>query len=121
MNDVQKCKSLTCQNFPKPVRICLSYVLLKRFSKGCVAENGIETESTILKPEVNMTGNSNDHSLKNPCTQKKYVVTESDFPIACPPKSERIWDAHPRVYLEANEHGKIICPYCSTEFVIQSN
>ena len=39
-----------------------------------------------------------------------------DLPLSCPLPNERVWDAHPRVYLELDERGKALCPYCGTHY-----
>lgn len=52
------------------------------------------------------------------CEKRHYEVTEDDLPLSCPPKGQRVWDAHPRVYLPIKQEGKVICPYCSTQFVL---
>jgi len=53
-----------------------------------------------------------------PCQNKQYYVTENK-PVVCPPPDERIWDAHPRVYLNLDESGHVNCPYCGTAFILK--
>jgi uncharacterized Zn-finger protein len=53
------------------------------------------------------------------CTKRRYEVTRADFPICCPPKDSRVWDAHPRVYLPIKETGHAVCPYCDAEFILK--
>lgn len=52
------------------------------------------------------------------CENQRIEVKRSELPLSCPRPNERIWDAHPRVYLpiEDTADGKIICPYCGTEY-----
>lgn len=58
-------------------------------------------------------------SNQRACQTKRYYVTENTMPVVCPPRDERVWDAHPRVYLNLNEQGEVACPYCGTEFILQ--
>lgn len=53
------------------------------------------------------------------CTKRRYEVTQKDLPLSCPPRDDRVWDAHPRVYLPIAETGMVICPYCSAEYVLK--
>lgn len=55
-----------------------------------------------------------------PCHQKEYLVNFTDSLIVCPPLNERIWDAHPRIYLTLKEEGYVDCPYCGTKFVLKN-
>ena len=50
------------------------------------------------------------------CDEKLVTVTEADLPLCCPLPGQRIWDAHPRVYLTIGKQQDAICPYCSTRF-----
>ena len=36
------------------------------------------------------------------------------LPICCPPKTDALWNQHPRVYLPIEATGEAICPYCGT-------
>jgi uncharacterized Zn-finger protein len=58
-------------------------------------------------------------SGKQACTKRRYEVTTADLPVSCPPRSMRVWDAHPRVYLALDETGQTVCPYCEALFVLQ--
>lgn len=55
------------------------------------------------------------------CTARRYEMTRADLPLSCPPRDERIWDGHPRVYLPIEESatGKYTCPYCGTEYILK--
>jgi uncharacterized Zn-finger protein len=55
------------------------------------------------------------------CTKRRYEITQADLPLSCPSRDERVWDAHPRVYLpiEDEKTGTIVCPYCSAEYVLK--
>lgn len=52
------------------------------------------------------------------CTQRRYTITKADLPLSCPPREDRVWDAHPRVYLPIAQVGKVVCPYCSAEYIL---
>lgn len=54
------------------------------------------------------------------CTQKCYEMTEADLPLSCPPREDRVWDAHPRVYLPIETTGEVICPYCGAKYVLKN-
>lgn len=53
------------------------------------------------------------------CTKRRFEVTARDLPLSCPPRTDRIWDAHPRIYLPIEEAGTMDCPYCGTEYVLK--
>ncbi len=57
-------------------------------------------------------------SDKPACTQRYAELTYADLPLSCPPRDEAVWDAHPRVYLPIADEGKVVCPYCSTEYIL---
>lgn len=54
------------------------------------------------------------------CTALTIELTAADLPVACPPRDDRVWDAHPRVYLTLNAQGQVTCPYCSTTYVLKT-
>lgn len=56
---------------------------------------------------------------KQACTKRRIEVTKQDLPVSCPPRGDRVWDAHPRVYLPVEEVGRAVCPYCETEYVLK--
>ena len=51
--------------------------------------------------------------------QDKTIVTARDLPLHCPPKSAPLWSQHPRVFLDIEDSGEILCPYCSTLYVLE--
>lgn len=61
-----------------------------------------------------------NHSIEQAaCTERRYEITTQDLPLSCPPRTERVWDAHPRVYLPIVEAaGTIMCPYCGTKYIL---
>ena len=50
------------------------------------------------------------------CEHEVVEVTQKDLPMCCPRHGERVWDAHPRVYMPTEE--KMRCPYCGTIYVL---
>ena len=54
------------------------------------------------------------------CTKQHYEISEKDLPLSCPPRDERVWDAHPRVYLPIEEQGESVCPYCGTKYILKN-
>jgi uncharacterized Zn-finger protein len=56
---------------------------------------------------------------KAACTELHNTLTYADLPLSCPPQDTRVWDAHPRVYLPIEELGKVTCPYCGAQYVLQ--
>lgn len=55
---------------------------------------------------------------KKPCTQKKVEINLADLPLCCPMPNQRLWDGHPRVYLDIKTTGFADCPYCETHYVL---
>ncbi|GEM_PF-266183 len=53
------------------------------------------------------------------CTKRHCDITQADLPLSCPPQDDRVWDAHPRVYLPIEKTGHATCPYCSTEYTLK--
>ncbi len=49
----------------------------------------------------------------------QFIVTRAELPLSCPMRGETLWDAHPRVYLPIEEAGRVTCPYCSAEYVLE--
>ena len=55
------------------------------------------------------------------CTEKQYEVTHDQLPLCCPLPDQRIWDAHPRVYLPIEQTGQVTCPYCDAHYVLKTH
>ncbi len=53
------------------------------------------------------------------CTRRRIEITASDLPLSCPPRKDRVWDAHPRVYLPMKQPAMSFVPYCDTEYVLK--
>jgi uncharacterized Zn-finger protein len=60
----------------------------------------------------------NDADLTKACSQRLCELTHQDLPLSCPMPDQRLWDAHPKVYLPIAESGREICPYCGTEYIL---
>jgi uncharacterized Zn-finger protein len=45
------------------------------------------------------------------------TVTAKDLPLHCPMPSMKLWDAHPRVFIDVTTTGRAMCPYCGTNYV----
>lgn len=54
-----------------------------------------------------------------PCDQTSVTVSQADLPLCCPMPDKMLWNAHPRVYLPIAAAGKVLCPYCSTEYILE--
>jgi len=47
---------------------------------------------------------------------REIEVTAKDLPLHCPMPSMKLWDAHPRVFIDVAETGEAKCPYCGTVY-----
>lgn len=54
-----------------------------------------------------------DASLGTASAQRSYEVHRAELPLSCPTPAQKLWNAHPRVYLSIEETGSALCPYCS--------
>jgi uncharacterized Zn-finger protein len=52
-------------------------------------------------------------------SERSVTITVKDLPLFCPPKNAPLWSQHPRVFLEVEEEGEILCPYCGTHYVLE--
>ena len=52
-------------------------------------------------------------------TRRRYKITQEDLPLSCPMPEDRLWDAHPRVYLPIESEGHFVCPYCEAEYILK--
>lgn len=53
------------------------------------------------------------------CRENSIEVTEKDLPLCCPMPGDRLWDAHPRVYLPIETKGEVVCPYCEIKYTLR--
>lgn len=56
--------------------------------------------------------------LTNASTQERVEVSRADLPLSCPQPDQKLWNAHPRVYLPVEDSGEVSCPYCGTHYVL---
>lgn len=61
------------------------------------------------------TDASND-TLETASAQDTYQVSREQLPLSCPMPEQKLWNAHPRVYLPIEETGSASCPYCSARY-----
>jgi uncharacterized Zn-finger protein len=59
-----------------------------------------------------------DETLGNANTQSQVEVSRADLPLSCPTPEQKLWNAHPRVYLPIEDNGETSCPYCGTHYVL---
>jgi uncharacterized Zn-finger protein len=54
--------------------------------------------------------------FKAPNAQRRVEVQRRDLPLP----GASLWDSHPKVYIpiEESQDGHMLCPYCSTEYVL---
>jgi uncharacterized Zn-finger protein len=60
--------------------------------------------------------------MKEHENKQNYIeITDQDLPLSCPMPHMSHWNSHPRVFLEIEktEKGEILCPYCSTKYVLK--
>ncbi|MCA3000983.1 MAG: zinc-finger domain-containing protein [Rhodocyclaceae bacterium] len=53
---------------------------------------------------------SNDNRIK------PIKVTATDLPLHCPTPSMKLWNSHPRVFIDVTTTGEAKCPYCGTAY-----
>jgi len=56
-----------------------------------------------------------------PNAHRSVEVTRRDLPLHCPMPGASLWNSHPKVYLpiEDTRDGEMICPYCSTRYILK--
>jgi len=59
-----------------------------------------------------------DDSLEYANTQTRVDVDRGDLPLSCPRPNQKLWNAHPRVFLPIEDNGETCCPYCGTCYVL---
>jgi uncharacterized Zn-finger protein len=60
-------------------------------------------------------------NYRTPNDRRSYEVSRGTLPLHCPLPGMSLWNSHPRVYLPIQDSadGHMICPYCSTEYVLR--
>ena len=48
------------------------------------------------------------------------LVSKNEVPFHCPPKGEKTWNMHPKVFLSFSEEGKSKCPYCGANYQLDT-
>ncbi|MEP7154577.1 MAG: zinc-finger domain-containing protein [Betaproteobacteria bacterium] len=48
--------------------------------------------------------------------QSQIDVTAADLPLHCPMPSMKLWNTHPRVFIDVLSTGEAKCPYCGTVY-----
>lgn len=61
---------------------------------------------------------ANNAELVTASAEKTYQVSRKDLPLSCPTPGQKLWNAHPRVYLPIEETGEAMCPYCSARYTL---
>ena len=51
---------------------------------------------------------------------RQIEVTEKDLPLHCPLPSQKLWNTHPRVFLDVARTGEARCPYCGTVYKLKA-
>jgi uncharacterized Zn-finger protein len=59
-----------------------------------------------------------DDSLEYANTRKRVEISRADLPLSCPLPNQKLYNAHPRVYLPIEDKGEASCPYCGTHFTL---
>ena len=59
-----------------------------------------------------------DDSLDYANTQTRVEVSRADLPLSCPTPNQKLWNAHPRVFLPVEDNGEATCPYCGTHYIL---
>lgn len=51
---------------------------------------------------------------------REIEVLAKDLPLHCPTAEMALWCAHPRVFLQIEETGQALCPYCGTTYKLKA-
>jgi uncharacterized Zn-finger protein len=55
-------------------------------------------------------------TLPTEMDRSEVEVTAKDLPLHCPLPSQKLWNTHPRVFLDVSATGEARCPYCGTVY-----
>ncbi len=47
------------------------------------------------------------------------MVKPADLPVFCPNPAMPLWSWHPRVFLDVEDTGAAMCPYCGTRYRLE--
>ncbi len=50
---------------------------------------------------------------------REIEITDKELPLHCPTASAPLWSRHPRVFLDVTGTGRVLCPYCGTQYVFK--
>lgn len=53
--------------------------------------------------------------------QLPVIVEPKDLPAFCPNKAMPLWSSHPRVFLDLDDAGEAMCPYCGTVYRLEGS
>ena len=59
-----------------------------------------------------------DNNLEYANTQTRVEVSRAELPLSCPTPEQKLWNAHPRVFLPIEDKGEATCPYCGTHYTL---
>ena len=48
-----------------------------------------------------------------------FRIKKDQLPLHCPLPEMSLWNQHPRVYLPIEDSGRVKCPYCGTEYILE--
>lgn len=65
---------------------------------------------------VTHSTDAHNPELETASTSRSCEVHRADLPLSCPTPEQRLWNAHPRVFLPIEESGEATCPYCGTHY-----
>ncbi|HLS52101.1 MAG TPA: zinc-finger domain-containing protein [Burkholderiaceae bacterium] len=51
--------------------------------------------------------------------QTPITIKSTDLPLYCPGPKAPLWSMHPKVYIEIEQTGSALCPYCSAHYVLE--
>ncbi|MCW8924879.1 MAG: zinc-finger domain-containing protein [Xanthomonadales bacterium] len=51
--------------------------------------------------------------------RSKVEVSHDQLPLSCPMPEQKLWNAHPRVFLPIEDNGEADCPYCGTHYTLK--
>ena len=68
------------------------------------------------------TANRQD-DFQTPNSKRVYEIKRSALPLRCPLPEMSLWNSHPAVFLpiEDTADGRILCPYCGTQYVLRDD
>lgn len=55
-------------------------------------------------------------STPSELNQSQITVSAHDLPLHCPMPSMKLWNNHPRVFIDVVTTGEAKCPYCGTVY-----